>query len=94
MNQLYQKIKEGIQNLPPKDSELSTKFLANRDFERLKGIVDSCLYMKRQDDIKETHKEKWAVVDRDKLEELALILTEYMSYLDIPDNSEESEDYY
>lgn len=94
MNQLYQRIKEGIQSLPPKDAKLSTKFLADRDFERLQEIVDSCLYMKRQDDTKEIHKEKWAVVDRSKLEELALNLTEYISYLGIPDNSEELEDYY
>lgn len=93
MNQLCQRIEEGIQYLPPKDRELCVKFFKVRDFEKLKEIVDSCLFMKRQDDMKEVHKDKWASIDIDKLEDLAFNLTEYVSYLSFPEE-EELDNYY
>lgn len=91
MSQLYQKIERDIKCLPQRDRELCYKFLSERDFEKLKEIVDSCLYMKRQDDSKEVHKEKWAKVDIDILERLAVNLHVYMSYID--DTEEELEEF-
>jgi hypothetical protein len=37
--------------------------------------------MKKRDDRKALHKEKWLNVDRDKLEQLVLDVIEYSSYL-------------
>ena len=37
--------------------------------------------MKKRDDHKALHKEKWLNVDRDKLEQLVLDAIEYSSYL-------------
>lgn len=50
--------------------------------------------MKRRDDNKDTHKEKWINVDRDKLEQLTLDIGEYLSYLDISDFNNDLEEEY
>lgn len=81
MNNLYQRIKHNLQCLPPRDAELCKQFLERRDFEKLCEIVKSCLFMKKRDDHKALHKEKWLNVDRDKLEQLVLDVIEYSSYL-------------
>ena len=81
MNQLYQRIQQNLQCLPPRDAELCNQFLKNRQFENLREIVESCLIMKKRDDYKDIHKEKWLNVDRDKLEQLVLDVIEYSSYL-------------
>lgn len=85
MNQLYQRIQQNLQCLPPKDAELCNKFLKNRQLENLREIVESCLIMKKRDDRKEVHKDKWVAVDREKLEQLTLDVREYTSYLDLSD---------
>ena len=94
MSLLCQKIQENLQCLPPKDKELCEKFFKTRDFESLYSIVKSCLIMKRRDDNKDTHKEKWINVDRDKLEQLTLDIGEYLSYLDISDFNNDLEEEY
>jgi len=81
MNQLYQRIKEGLQCLPPKDMKLCQQFLKNRNLEELSEIVESCLIMKRRDDEKSVHKDKWLNVNIDYLEQLVLDVREYTSYL-------------
>lgn len=58
MNQLYQRIQQNLQCLPPKDVELCNQFLRNRQFENLLEIVESCLIMKKRDDYKDVHKDK------------------------------------
>ena len=94
MNQLYQRIKDNLECLPPKDKILCDQFLEKRDFEKLQEIVESCLIMKKRDDYKDTHKEKWINVDRDRLEQLTLDVREYTSYLDFPDYFNNYEDDY
>lgn len=89
MSNLYKKLERGIQCLPPKDAQLSADYLKKRDFNRLREIVESCYTMKLMDDNKEVHTEKWVNVDEQKLFELRFNLMEYMSYLDVPDNSDE-----
>ena len=92
MNQLYQRIQQNLQCLPPKDAELCNEFLKNRQLENLREIVESCLFMKKKDDYKDVHKDKWLNVDRGQLEQLTLDVREYTSYLDlsnISDNLEE-----
>lgn len=82
MNQLCQRIKQNLHCLPPKDEELCNQFLINRELEKLREIVESCLIMKRRDDNKDTHSEKWINVDREQLEQLTLDVKEYTMHLD------------
>ena len=93
MISIYKQIEEGIKCLPDKDAKLCAKFLKTRNFEGIKDIVESCLVMKRKDDSKEFHKEKWILVDRNKLELLALNVSDYISYLGISDTFEEMEEF-
>lgn len=83
MSQLYQEIQQGLQYLPPNDIELCNQFLKQRDFEKLRDIVESCLIMKKRDDCKKFHKKKWLDIDRGQLEKLYLDVIEYTSYLDL-----------
>lgn len=94
MNELYQRIKQGLQCLPPKDTELCSGFLENRDFEKLRDIVESCLVMKNRDDYRSVHRDKWVNVDRGQLEQLTLDVREYTSYLDLSDISNDLDEYY
>lgn len=94
MNELYQRIKQGLQCLPPKDTELCSGFLENRDFEKLRDIVESCLVMKKRDDHRSVHRDKWVNVDRGQLEQLTLDVREYTSYLDLSDISNDLDEYY
>lgn len=92
MNQLYQRIQQNLQCLPPKDVELCNQFLKNRQFENLSEIVESCLIMKKRDDYKDAHKDKWLKVDRGQLEQLTLDVREYASYLGLSDISNDLEE--
>ena len=92
MNELYQRIKQGLQCLPLKDTELCSGFLENRDFEKLRDIVESCLVMKKRDDYRSIHRDKWVNVDRGQLEQLTLDVREYTSYLDLSDISNDLEE--
>ena len=85
MSQLYQRIQQGLQCLPPRDMELCSQFLEHRDLEKLREIVESCLIMKKRDDYRDVHKNKWLNVDRSQLEQLTLDVREYTSYLDLSD---------
>ena len=92
MNQLYQRIQQNLQCLPPKDVELCNQFLRNRQFENLLEIVEACLIMKKKDDYKDVHKDKWLNVDRGQLEQLTLDVREYISYLGLSDISTDLEE--
>lgn len=94
MNELYQRIKQGLQCLPPKDTELCSQFLEDRDFEKLREVVESCLIMKKRDDHRNVHRDKWVSVDRSQLEQLTLDVREYTSYLDLSDISNDLDEYY
>lgn len=94
MNELYQRIKQGLQCLPPKDTELCSGFLENRDFEKLRDIVELCLVMKKRDDYRSVHRDKWVNIDRGQLEQLTLDVREYTSYLDLSDISNDLDEYY
>jgi hypothetical protein len=48
--------------------------------------------MKKRDDYKDVHKDKWLNVDRGQLEQLTLDVREYTSYLDLSDISNDLEE--
>lgn len=79
-----QKIEELILVLPGKDATLAMKFLKERNFEYILELVESDLYKanKKISSGKDTND----IIDI--LMELKEELITYMSYLDIPDNSD------
>ena len=83
-----QQIKKLIPNLPEKDAVLALKFLDKRDFESILELVESDLYKLRK-----TYKEEEPNEQEISLVELKGELITYMSYLEIPDNSDEYEFY-
>ena len=50
--------------------------------------------MKKRDDRKDVHKDKWVNVDRDTLEQLNLDVIDYISYLNSIGISDEIDDDY
>nr|DAK53088.1 MAG TPA: hypothetical protein [Crassvirales sp.] len=48
--------------------------------------------MKKRDDCRDVHKDKWLNVDRSQLEQLTLDIREYTSYLDLSDISNDLEE--
>lgn len=85
MKKPLQKIEELIPILPKKDAILASKFLKERNFECILELVQSDLYKleKLNSECKEPND------DIIMLEELRSELVNYMSYLDIPDNSDD-----
>ena len=50
-------------------------------------IVNSDIYLVKEEQLKETPKEKYANIDLESLLNLRLELTDYMSYLILPDDN-------
>lgn len=89
MQGLLKKIHELISVLPEKDSRLAIKYLDKRDFQSVLEIVESDLY-KAEKDKSEVNPDDYII----GLTELRSELLTYMSYLDIPDNSDDYDYYY
>lgn len=75
--------------LPQKDAQLADKFLNERNFQGILELVESDLYKARKKSSVEEESSEYEV----KLMKLMVELQTYMSYLDVPDNSDEY-DYY
>lgn len=75
--------------LPQKDAQLAEKFLNERNFQGILELVESDLYKARKKSSVEEESSEYEV----KLMKLMVELQTYMSYLDVPDNSDEY-DYY
>ena len=89
MKSPLQRIEELIVYLPQKDYSLAQKFLKNRNFEGILDLVNSDLYkIHKNKSINELPDEY-----ENKLTDLLGELTTYMSYLEVPDNSDDY-DYY
>lgn len=82
------RIAELIPILPEKDAKLCANYLSKRNFECVLEIVRSDIYKARK-------KESDELLDDyiSALIELEGELITYMSYLDIPDNSDDYDDY-
>lgn len=87
-------IRKLSRELPKKDADLARKFIEQREFEKLLEIVESDIYLVQQNELLEVPKEKFKGINLEKLIELRGALEEYMSFLEVPDNSEEYDDYY
>lgn len=75
--------------LPQKDAQLAKKFLNERNFQGILELVESDLYKARKKSSVEEESSEYEA----KLMKLMVELQTYMSYLDVPDNSDEY-DYY
>lgn len=89
MQGLLKKIHELISILPEKDSRLAIKYLDKRDFQSVLEIVESDLYKAEKDKL-EVNPDDYII----GLTELRSELLTYMSYLDVPDNSDDYDYYY
>lgn len=81
MKSHLERIRELLPVLPEKDARLSLKFLMCRNFQGILELVDSDIYKasKNEDTTDDTLSSLMTFRNE---------LTDYMSYLDIPDDSE------
>ena len=86
MNPSIQKIRALLPSLPQKDAKIADKFLSERKFEDLLEIIDSDIYLVRRDQLKETPKEEYVNISLENLLQLRSELSEYMSYLVLPED--------
>lgn len=86
MNPSIQKIQALLPSLPQKDAKIADKFLSERKFEDLLEIIDSDIYLVRRDQLKETPKEEYVNISLENLLQLRSELSEYMSYLVLPED--------
>lgn len=88
-------IKSLIIALPKKDVAFAEKFIAKRDFESLRELVDSAIIRVNKSLATENPKEEYKNIDLDSLESLSAEVSVYLSYLDVSefDNDEDSKFY-
>lgn len=96
MRQPLYKIRELIKELPKKDALLCERFFNERKFTSILEIVESDIYKAKEainpDELLEEDEEAERYIS--KLLELKDNLEEYISYLDIPSDSDYYNDYY
>ncbi len=86
MNPSVKKIQALVPSLPQKDAVIADKLLSERKFESLLELIDSDIYLVRKDQLKETPKEEYVNISLEKLLQLRSELSEYMSYLVLPED--------
>lgn len=91
MSQPLYIIRNLIKELPGKDSAICEKYLEERNFECIREIVESDIYKARQKAEPFDLLEEGSEINNhiDKLLALKGALDEYMSYLEVPDNSDD-----
>lgn len=82
-------MKELIPILPQKDAQLAEKFLSERNFQGILELVESDLYKVRKESTEDSVPDEY----ESKLLDLQGELIEYMSYLYVPEFSDEEYDY-
>lgn len=85
MKPSIKKIQALVPSLPQKDAIIADKLLSERKFESLLELIDSDIYLVRKDQLKETPKEECTDISLEKLLQLRSELSEYMSYLVLPE---------
>lgn len=91
MEQPLNRIRRLSKSLPTKDSELAVKFIESREFDKLLEIVESDIYLVQKNETLEHPKEKFANIDLEELLELRSAIEEYISFLEVPDNSDDDD---
>ena len=88
MEQPLDKIRRLSRSLPKSDIKFAEKYIANREFDKLLEIVESDIYLVQKNETLEHPKEKFANIDLEELLELRSAIEEYISFLEVPDNSD------
>lgn len=91
MEQPLNKIRRLSKSLPEGDIKFAEKYIASREFDKLLEIVESDIYLVQQNALLETPKEKYANINLEELLELKDAVDEYMSFLEVPDNSDDND---
>lgn len=89
MEQPLDRIKRLSKSLPENDIKFAEKYIASREFDKLLEIIESDIYLVQQNELIEHPKEKFANIDLEDLLELKSAVDEYMSFLEVPDNSDD-----
>lgn len=69
-----------------KDISIANKLLSERKFESLLEIVDSDIYLVKKNQTKDDPNEEYLDIDLEELLRLRSELSEYMSYLVLPED--------
>lgn len=91
MEQPLNKIRRLSKSLPEGDIKFAEKYIASREFDKLLEIVESDIYLVQQNTLLETPKEKYANINLEELLELKDAVDEYISFLEVPDNSDDDD---
>ena len=88
-------IKQLVKELPVKDVPHAERFIAKRDFESLRDLVDSAIKRIEISLASDKPKEEYANIDTGLLESLLSEIIIYLSYLDISEfDNDEDGDFY
>lgn len=88
-SQLLNRIKRLSKSLPESDIKFAEKYILNREFDKLLEIVRSDIYLVQQNESLEHPKEKFTNISLKELLRLKDTVEEYMSFLEVPNNSED-----
>lgn len=91
MEQPLNKIRRLSKSLPEGDIKFAEKYIASREFDKLLEIVESDIYLVQKNELLEHPKEKFANINLEELYDLKEAIDEYMSFLEVPDNSDDDD---
>ena len=91
MNKTLKNIKKFINYLPSKDVQIGFKFLEQRDFDKLKELVDSALIRTKRNLKTDNPKQEYLNVDLDSLNILKAEVDIYVFQLNLPEQEENNE---
>lgn len=91
MSKTLKNIKKFINYLPSKDVQIGFKFLEQRDFDKLKELVDSALIRTKRNLKTDNPKQEYLNVDLDSLNILKAEVDVYVFQLNLPEIEENNE---
>jgi len=91
MSKTLKNIKKFINYLPSKDVQIGFKFLEQRDFDKLKELVDSALIRIKRNLRTDNPKQEYLNMDLDSLNILKAEVDIYVFQLNLPEIEENDE---
>lgn len=91
MSKTLKNIKKFINYLPSKDVQIGFKFLEQRDFDKLKELVDSALIRIKRNLRTDNPKQEYLNMDLDSLNILKAEVDVYVFQLNLPEIEENNE---
>ena len=91
MSKTLKNIKKFINYLPSKDVQIGFKFLEQRDFDKLKELVDSALIRTKRNLKTDNPKQEYLNVNLDSLNILKAEVDLYVFQLNLPEIKENNE---